>query len=560
MEDSIMKHSKFVIWGMMILLLVVVGSASAQIGPSVICGLSDLMGTDKDEYEIGETVCFEIRLIATCDINDINLYFWDPCNLDVSEGHCDIASNVFPGGIPLALEEDLKDGEIVDVNCNDFPALAHLVRMDNLTDGDGPIIQGSIGTESTVVGQGQACDTENVQVDIILQEPCIKVSKEVDPNVSKAGDMVTYDICVENCGPTTLHIIEVNDSILGDITEDYIFACDDVLAPGQKCCVEIDYEVQPGDPDPLENIVTVYAIDEFETEVNDSNMASLDLIHPDFEVTKDCLSEEPDPCSSVIFRITVENTGDVELLFTSNEPCLPPFSLPPQGIRMVDVSVWVDPCDPCDIYNEVNVCWTLPPELALDNNDCKDANAVCRVDTGDATRTPGFWQTHCDYTQHVFDVHLGSYIDLGWVEVSDPCQLFAIFLAKNAHNSDGSRRTKLCQAQVTASFHALAAILNWGLDNGAPLPATPAEIAAILGGTDVGAIRDLAGDLGAYNESGDDIAIIDLDGYMIAPADPACSRMLAGQAPDHADCEANTDKPGKGNNGPSQSSSKGKNK
>jgi hypothetical protein len=76
----------------------------------------------------------------------------------------------------------------------------------------------------------------------------------------------------------------------------------------------------------------------------------------------------------------------------------------------------------------------------------------------------------------------------------------------------------------------LAAILNSCLHNGAPLPKTPVEIATILGGTNRSAIIELAGQLGAYNESGDEVTIIDNDGFAIGNADPAAAKAGANYA------------------------------
>ena len=153
---------------------------------------------------------------------------------------------------------------------------------------------------------------------------------------------------------------------------------------------------------------------------------------------------------------------------------------------------------------------------------------------GGATRTPGFWQTHVSYTTHVFEDHLGGTIDLGWKILDDPSEVFGMFWANNAKESDGTRRSKVCQAQVIGSFQLLAAILNTGLDNGAAVPIDP-----VTGLSIIDAMRDalaagnrqeilrLVGPLDAYNNSGDDIAIIDNDGFLVGKADPKLAKPIA---------------------------------
>ena len=82
-----------------------------------------------------------------------------------------------------------------------------------------------------------------------------------------------------------------------------------------------------------------------------------------------------------------------------------------------------------------------------------------------------------------------------------------IFWANKARNSDRSKRDPLCKAKEIASFQAVAAVLNSGLENGAPLPVSLAEIQSILGGEDINAIKALGKTLDSYNNSGDRVPI-----------------------------------------------------
>jgi hypothetical protein len=99
--------------------------------------------------------------------------------------------------------------------------------------------------------------------------------------------------------------------------------------------------------------------------------------------------------------------------------------------------------------------------------------------------------------------------------------LGALF-ANPAKDSLGNKRDQLCQAKVNTSRQAVAALLNSCLDNGTPLPddADAADIISILNGSDIGAIHQLGGKLDEYNNSGDDTAIIDGDGFVFGNATP----------------------------------------
>jgi uncharacterized surface anchored protein len=151
-----------------------------------------------------------------------------------------------------------------------------------------------------------------------------------------------------------------------------------------------------------------------------------------------------------------------------------------------------------------------------------------------ATRTPGFWMVHCDFTKHVFDVHLGGSIDLGWRVLDSYEDLFGMFWANNAWDSNGVMRSKLCKAKVIGSFHLTAAILNTGLGNGAPVPIDPVTgddlITAMqnaLSGDDSEEILRIKDLLDEYNNSGTEVEIVDDDGYPVLPADPHCAWVYA---------------------------------
>jgi hypothetical protein len=155
---------------------------------------------------------------------------------------------------------------------------------------------------------------------------------------------------------------------------------------------------------------------------------------------------------------------------------------------------------------------------------------------GEATRTQGFWKTHCEYTQTVLG-YLGGTIDLGWKTLDSPGDVFGMFWADTSKESDGSKRDKVCQAQVIGSRQLLAAILNTGLPNGAVVPMDPVTgddlitaMRSALADCDRAEILRLKGLLEAYNSSGD---YVDIDDD-VPHADPKCARKLATRS--IADC------------------------
>ena len=155
-----------------------------------------------------------------------------------------------------------------------------------------------------------------------------------------------------------------------------------------------------------------------------------------------------------------------------------------------------------------------------------------KVINGGCTRTPGFWQTHLDFTTYIFNNNLGGDINIGWRDINNIPDLMGIFWASPAKNFDGSKRTKLCQAKEITAFQAVAALLNSGLPNGAPLPVSLVQIQTIMGGSDIKAIQALGETLDNYNNKGDDVPIV--SPISIGNANPKSAQAIANEI--FADC------------------------
>lgn len=140
-----------------------------------------------------------------------------------------------------------------------------------LEGGDSYLIEGNQITLTMQVSQPG--DWMRVITSAPTAEPCINVEKSVFPEVAQVGDIVTYTICVTNCGDTML-MVEVMDLTLG-----FIFLPIE-LAPGEEWCGTLEYEIQSGDPDPLVNEVMVTAVDESGNVVELFDEAVVDLIQP----------------------------------------------------------------------------------------------------------------------------------------------------------------------------------------------------------------------------------------------------------------------------------------
>ena len=214
----------------------------------------------------------------------------------------------------------------------------------------------------------------------------------------------------------------------------------------------------------------------------------------------------------------------------------------------------------------VNGHGTDPLGNPVDGPTYPSETGTITIDVGAATRTWGFWKTHLWLVDWMLDPAGGNVtlpINLGdWGQgdmlVSDNCTYMALMWAKQTHNSDGGKREKIDAARVHTAHQALAAIMNYYMPGGAPLPSgiTLASIADTLTNGNIKQIRDLGSALAEYNESGDDEA---LDPSMPPTgktnnADPQGGRLIG------APCETYWDTPVPSSSVASGGKGKGKNK
>lgn len=390
-------------------------------------------------------------------------------------------------------------------------------------------------------------------VALSLTKDCSDYSKVETWEGWTDADKIDYEIVIENLSGIALNITNVDDTVLGSLTD-----CNGLLAAYADCTIKASYAVpEAQDGDSITNEVTVTFNDglgggdiTFPDEFGTPVSCTTDLVHPAYTVDKSCASPDPVPAGATAnFDIRIANTGDVPLeVDVADNDFEPPLSLTDVYLNSRASAcgdddfgnagtVAGDANDGClllrggmtatgeTVSNLVTTHATLPAIYELSNELDRRSNDTCEVEQGDATRTWGFWKTHADYACHVFEVHMGGTMDLGWKTVTSCEELYAMFWAHRSWQTDGDKRKKGCATQVRCSGQVQAAQLNAALDNGAYLD--PADLAAVLNalaGGNFKAINTACAPIGGYNESGDDVAIIDLDGYMIEPADPNFAR------------------------------------
>ncbi len=286
------------------------------------------------------------------------------------------------------VEDLLPDGTLIQMdNSTDpaYPALPYILgagaTQTYLLDWVIPLgTSGYVINDLRCVGVQYSTVPDNfdahVQKTSLVIDPCIEVTKEVDCDISKLGDEVTYHICVTNCGDTDLLNLTVIDDVIGDLAAYFPSG----LVIGETACADVPYVIQGGDADPLVNTVTVTAEDLTGYSVSDYATEEVDLIHPSVEVVKECLTPQVPAGGNADFGITINNTGDCTLIVTTTEADMAgPYTILAGGFYY-DMVTYPDPGGVDCVYNEVTVTWTLPAEYCeMDNTGTAWDEACCDV-------------------------------------------------------------------------------------------------------------------------------------------------------------------------------------
>jgi uncharacterized repeat protein (TIGR01451 family) len=401
------------------------------------------------------------------------------------------------------------------------------------------------------VGPVQASDPSHY----FGSDPDIYIAKTPELQTVVAGGSASFSIYVVNDGNVPLENVTVSDPSAP--------GCDHSIG-SLPVSGSYRYECSMTVVEDLTNVARVTGTPPVGPEVSDQDSAQVDALHPEFTLAKSCVTDPVEIGASANFTIDVMNTGDVRLevaledamlgvneqglMFGMASDC-PPLSMdadPSDGCYRMEAGIIATGGSVQSVATAMAMALPDHPDVPFEPMVKSDGDS-CRA-AGGATRTLGFWKTHEDYTCHVFTEHLGGSIDLGWKQLASCGDVFGMFWAHPAWETDGEKRYKACSTQVHASHQLLAAILNTGLSNGSEVTSEGQLIQPViddlidaLAAENVSEMRRLASILADFNESGDGFAIIDDDGAIIKPADPNGAR--AGAHEEIADCNLTANTP-----------------
>ena len=147
-----------------------------------------------------------------------------------------------------------------------------------------------------------------VHQELPVEQPCISITKD-GPAEALAGQTITYQFRVENCGNVDLTDVVVDDTILGD----GIWSTS-LLPVGGSETFTVDYTIQAGETGPLDNTAEATGGYNGQT-VNDTDSHSVTIIptpDPCISITKDGPAEAL-AGQTITYQFRVENCGNVDL-------------------------------------------------------------------------------------------------------------------------------------------------------------------------------------------------------------------------------------------------------
>jgi uncharacterized repeat protein (TIGR01451 family) len=187
--------------------------------------------------------------------------------------------------------------------------------------------------------------------------PVIDVTKTGD-TLSKVGDDVSYTITLTNDSSADTPALDCTavDTVLGTLFDGILPLGDTVLTP--------TYTVQPGDPDPLDNTVTLTCSpDGFPNVLEESDSHSVNLFQPAIDVDKtgDAYSKVGD---NVNYTITLSNDSSADtpaLTCTATDSLLGTLydGVLPLGDTVLNPTYTVQEGDPDPLVNTVSMTCTV---------------------------------------------------------------------------------------------------------------------------------------------------------------------------------------------------------
>ncbi|MDX1409912.1 MAG: hypothetical protein R3330_17305, partial [Saprospiraceae bacterium] len=252
-----------------------------------------------------------------------------------------------------------------------FPPITYFeggLNLSALYDGEIPCIGAYIA--ETRQSQSETAELEDLVINDF--DLCSLDVRKTGPDLSTAGDEVSYKVEIENDGALPITKQSINDSLVGDLTSQ----CGDALDAGDICTIEYDYTVPVMDG-PLMNTVTANYLFGTDT-ASDTSSHEVALFSASIKLDKQVsdgnggFNDGPAQIlqgDSVDYRLLVKNTS------SSNTPTL--------TCTVTDNTLSIDPNDTDGDGNDKTIKVMVNPG----KTSTITANSGALVDPGSITNT-----------------------------------------------------------------------------------------------------------------------------------------------------------------------------
>jgi hypothetical protein len=214
-----------------------------------------------------------------------------------------------------------------------------------------------------------------------LFQPSLTVVKS-GPTNAVVGDEITYTVKITNTSSAdspVLLVKTINDLLVGPITLGPTDECYQ-LDTDEECTLTYKYTVPADAPTPLKNAVrVVYNPKDFTNEIKGSDVHNVNILKPAFTVTKVCKAQPVSQDGPAVFTVTITNTGNADLVFTTDETGTTTYPVAAGASTSFDVTVQ-GPFSAASVSNTIKVTGTLATKYTgVTWTGTKEASGSCEV-------------------------------------------------------------------------------------------------------------------------------------------------------------------------------------
>ena len=280
-----------------------------EVKPEKTPSISITKTADKEVYKIGETIVYTINVINNGEIDLTNVVITESLiGTFVEDNNIKINNNI-------ATIDSLKIGE--------SKTLIFKVVVPS-TSKDGDIIQNTVTVTTNEKVSDEAKKDIKVIVPVVIKEnPSLDIVKTADKATYNPEDTITYTIKVTNDGNIDLNNVKIIETLNGKWKEvsSNINIVDDKnatikeLKVGETETLTFIYVV-PSNATDNSSIKNIVKAQEDTYNLNDSDDVTVTILekeNPAIAITKVADKKNVKPGETIIYTITVKNTGNVDL-------------------------------------------------------------------------------------------------------------------------------------------------------------------------------------------------------------------------------------------------------